>query len=219
MFNLCRLSRSRQEQAAIAGVVPHLQYFVAVNSHLKQFALPILCEMAHAGKKTRAELLKSGGIVFYLDLLTTNNYWRASAIECLATWVAEDGIDIVPVISQPGNMDKIVAVFDSSATPQICESLLKMVTNSIILNDKFANHSSFMTVLLKYVKQAPEALMRVTCLKILAVIYELNKNPKELITKYSLRDVLSARDTKATMDVAVYEQKMIAKLLSAFNAK
>ena len=79
IFNLCRLSRSRQEQAALVGVIPYLQQFVGSNSHLKQFALPILCEMAHASKRTRAELLKHKGIDFYLTLLS-DNYWKVNPV-------------------------------------------------------------------------------------------------------------------------------------------
>jgi hypothetical protein len=53
LFNLCRLSSERQAEAASAGAIPLLQRIVRDNSPLKQFALPILCDFAHAGKGTR----------------------------------------------------------------------------------------------------------------------------------------------------------------------
>lgn len=53
LFNLCRLSSERQSEAAAAGAIPLLQRIVRDNSPLKQFALPILCDFAHAGKATR----------------------------------------------------------------------------------------------------------------------------------------------------------------------
>lgn len=53
LFNLCRLSKARQAEAAAAGAIPLLQQIVNDNSPLKQFALPVLCDCAHAGKATR----------------------------------------------------------------------------------------------------------------------------------------------------------------------
>lgn len=53
LFNLCRLSKVRQEEAAIAGAIPILQRVVSGSSPLKQFALPILCDFAHASKSCR----------------------------------------------------------------------------------------------------------------------------------------------------------------------
>lgn len=53
LFNLCRLSSVRQEEAAIAGAIPILQQIVSGSSPLKQFALPILCDFAHASKTCR----------------------------------------------------------------------------------------------------------------------------------------------------------------------
>ena len=48
LFYLCRINRSRQEQAARAGIVPHLQRAIADRSNQRQFALPPLCDLAHA---------------------------------------------------------------------------------------------------------------------------------------------------------------------------
>lgn len=53
LFNLCRLSKIRQEEAAVAGAIPILQRVVQGSSPLKQFALPILCDFAHASKTCR----------------------------------------------------------------------------------------------------------------------------------------------------------------------
>lgn len=53
LFNLCRLSKVRQEEAAVAGAIPILQKIVKGSSPLKQFALPILCDFAHASKTSR----------------------------------------------------------------------------------------------------------------------------------------------------------------------
>jgi hypothetical protein len=39
LFHLCKINRARQEEAALAGVVPHLQHYIATNSSLKQVHL------------------------------------------------------------------------------------------------------------------------------------------------------------------------------------
>lgn len=53
LHNLCKINKRRQEQAAECGIIPHLMYFIKINSPLKQFALPLLCDMAHASRTTR----------------------------------------------------------------------------------------------------------------------------------------------------------------------
>jgi hypothetical protein len=97
LYNLCRLSRSRQEEAAQNGLLPLLQQVIKINSPLKEFALPLLCDMANAGKSARRQLWKIDGVqrkfrirvlrsrslsntkwlTVYLDLLM-DSYWRVS---------------------------------------------------------------------------------------------------------------------------------------------
>lgn len=106
LFNLCRLSKPRQDVAAAAGVIPLLQELVHVNSPLKQFALPILCDFAHASRACRRQcvfdecavlrtdldqetmscrLWAHDGITFYLRLLD-DAFWASPALEALAAW-------------------------------------------------------------------------------------------------------------------------------------
>ena len=56
LFNLCRLSKARQEEAASFGAIPILQKIVTANSPLKQFALPILCDFAHLDSRITRKL-------------------------------------------------------------------------------------------------------------------------------------------------------------------
>lgn len=62
LLNLCRLSRSRQEEAAQNGLLPLLQQVISINSPLKEFALPLLCDMANSGKSARRQLWKIDGV-------------------------------------------------------------------------------------------------------------------------------------------------------------
>ncbi|CAJ0751643.1 3713_t:CDS:10 [Entrophospora sp. SA101] len=89
MFNLCRINKSRQEEAAKAGVIPHLQYFASNKTPLKQFSLPILCDMVHTGELCRDLLWKHDGLQFYLELLI-DPYWQVNALEAILAWLQEE---------------------------------------------------------------------------------------------------------------------------------
>ncbi|KAJ9051580.1 Protein kinase of the Mitotic Exit Network, variant 3 [Entomophthora muscae] len=85
LYNLCRINKHRQELAARAGIIPHLQHIVTINSPLKQYALPVLCDMAHAGKVCRRLLWKNNGLQFYLGLLRDPN-WQTNGLEAILIW-------------------------------------------------------------------------------------------------------------------------------------
>ena len=52
---------------------------------LKQFALPVLCELAAASPRTRELLSKYDGVLFYIDLLR-ESYWQMHAISAIQFW-------------------------------------------------------------------------------------------------------------------------------------
>lgn len=85
MYNLCRLSKTRQEDAALNGVIPLLQRIVKTERPLKEFALPILCDMAHSGKVGRKILWQQKGLQFYVSLLA-DQYWQVTALDAIFIW-------------------------------------------------------------------------------------------------------------------------------------
>lgn len=85
MYNLCRLSKSRQEEAALNGIIPLLQRIVSTERPLKEFALPILCDMAHSGKVCRKILWQNKGLQFYISLLS-DPYWQVTALDAIFVW-------------------------------------------------------------------------------------------------------------------------------------
>jgi hypothetical protein len=62
IYSMCRLSKARQEEAASAGIIPMLKRTIVTRSPLKQFALPILCDLANAGKAARRLLWQNDGM-------------------------------------------------------------------------------------------------------------------------------------------------------------
>jgi hypothetical protein len=80
---LCRLNKGRQEEAAQAGILPCLKR--VINTTVRQFALPILCDLASAGKSCRTLLWQHDGMSLYLDLLS-DPYYQVSALEAILAW-------------------------------------------------------------------------------------------------------------------------------------
>ena len=85
MYNLCRLNKARQIEAAQAGIIPCLKRVIETSSPLKQFALPILCDMASAGKSCLMYLQKQDGLGMYIQLLK-DPYFQVSGLEAIVAW-------------------------------------------------------------------------------------------------------------------------------------
>jgi hypothetical protein len=85
MYNLCRLSKVRQEDAATNGIIPLLQPIMKTKRPPKEFALPILCDMAHSGKVARKYLWQNKGLQFYVSLLE-DQYWQVTALDAIFIW-------------------------------------------------------------------------------------------------------------------------------------
>lgn len=39
LFNLCKINRTRQEQAALAGIIPHLKEIIVTSPYVTMFGL------------------------------------------------------------------------------------------------------------------------------------------------------------------------------------
>lgn len=85
IYNLCRLNKSRQEDAALNGIIPVLQRIIKTERPLKEFALPVLCDMAQSGKVGRRELWRNKGLPFYISLLA-DPYWQVTALDAIFIW-------------------------------------------------------------------------------------------------------------------------------------
>lgn len=85
LYNLLRLDKSRQEEAALAGAIPVLQLVVKRSSPLKEFALPLLMDFAHTSRNCRKILWQRDGFSTYLSLLR-DPFWGATSLEALLAW-------------------------------------------------------------------------------------------------------------------------------------
>lgn len=57
------------------------------NKPLKEFAVPLICELAKSSPLTRKILLENNGLIFYFDLLKDKNgTFHIDALEAIAIW-------------------------------------------------------------------------------------------------------------------------------------
>ena len=76
------------------GVLSPLKEIISQGSPLKQFALPIVCDIAKgvrasSDKRARAELKEHAGVQFYLGLLSVA-YWQEHALDALLVWLQHE---------------------------------------------------------------------------------------------------------------------------------
>lgn len=150
LYNLCKLDQERQYQAAQEGVVPHLMHLIISQSPLKQFALPLICDLAHL-KKARSELWKNRGVEFYLDLLY-DKYWQFNALDSLSVWLMDETERVEKIVAQNNQIGKIVVAFESadfSMFANLMEPILHMVTASTKVNVGMGTSSEFVPRLLE----------------------------------------------------------------------
>ncbi|KAG0567805.1 hypothetical protein KC19_7G162400 [Ceratodon purpureus] len=188
LHNLCKINKRRQEQAAECGIIPHLMYFIKINSSLKQFALPLLCDMAHASRTTRDKLRENKGLEIYLSLLD-DEIWAVTALDSLAVCLAHDNEQrkVEQTLLQKEAVHRLVVFFQSCGGPtfvHILEPFLKIISKSVKLNTALA--VSGLTPLLVARLEHQDAIARLTLLKLIKAVYEHHPRPKQLIVEHDL---------------------------------
>ncbi|KAI9204989.1 uncharacterized protein BJ171DRAFT_598587 [Polychytrium aggregatum] len=177
LFNLCRLSKERQELTALAGLIPQLQSFVASKSPLRQFALPILCDLTHgANVVVRNILWESSGVYSYMELLT-DPYWSANSLEALGAWICDDLTRIEDVLVAPSGVSALATGFvlaSKNSTTQFSNFLgpfqkLLMVSRRIC--QEILLSSPFRDKMLDRLEH-PKVMIRLSVLKIVSTLVE-----------------------------------------------
>lgn len=132
LFNLCKINKRRQEQAAENGIIPHLMRFIESDSPLKQYALPLLCDMAHASRNSREQLRAHGGLDVYLSLLE-DEVWSVTALDSIAVCLAHDNDNrkVEQALLKKEAVQKLVMFFQCCPEQHfvhILEPFLKIIT-------------------------------------------------------------------------------------------
>ncbi|CAK1362730.1 Cytokinesis protein sepH [Cercospora beticola] len=172
MYNLCRLSTGRQEDAALSGIIPLLQKIVKTERPLKEFALPIICDMAHSGKVGRKILWQNKGLQFYVSLLA-DQYWAVTALDAIFIWLQEETAKVEEHLLEPSFRfdEALVQCFNESkadAFENLLEPLQKLLRLSPAIAASLANRTLFERAAVKM--HAKKALVRLNLLRVIRSI-------------------------------------------------
>jgi Protein kinase domain len=223
MYYLCTIKGSRQEQAARHGIIPHLQRFIRANHPLKQFALPVIFQLAQTSKRTRLELKKHNGIAFFLDMLA-EPYWRTHALDAISYWLAEDPRRVEFMLLTSTNINKLVAVLKYTKTTvqfeKILGPFLRIMQSSRAVNQSLGRSAAFIReICQRLVDHGSNNNIRISLLKILSCVHDQHKSPRQLVTTHNLVPLLAtvASDRQAVM-VSQLARRLLQQIQDAGSA-
>ncbi|KAJ6848234.1 MAP3K epsilon protein kinase 1-like isoform X3 [Iris pallida] len=223
LFNLCKINKRRQEQAAETGIIPHLMNFIMSDSPLKQYALPLLCDMAHASRNSREQLRAHGGLDVYLNLLE-DEAWAGTALDSLAVCLAHDNDHrkVEQALLKKEAIQKLVKFFQSCPEQyfvNILEPFLKIITKSSRINTAMAING--LTTLLIARLDHQDAIARLNLLKLIKAVYEHHPRPKQLIVEndlpQKLQNLIEERRDGQRSGGQVLVKQMATALLKALH--
>ncbi|ESQ48658.1 hypothetical protein EUTSA_v100199260mg, partial [Eutrema salsugineum] len=224
LFNLCKINKRRQEQAAENGIIPHLMLFIMSDSPLKQYALPLLCDMAHASRNSREQLRAHGGLDVYLSLLD-DEYWSVIALDSIAVCLAQDNDNnhkVEQALLKNDAIQKLVNFFQSCPERHfvhILEPFLKIITKSSRINKTLAVNG--LTPLLISRLDHQDAIARLNLLKLIKAVYEHHPKPKQLIVEndlpQKLQNLIEERRDGQRSGGQVLVKQMATSLLKALH--
>ncbi|EEP80702.1 conserved hypothetical protein [Uncinocarpus reesii 1704] len=195
IYNMCRLSKSRQEDAALNGIIPLLQKIVKTERPLKEFALPILCDMAHSGKVGRRELWRNKGLAFYISLLS-DPYWQVTALDAIFSWLQEETAKVEEHLLDNRNGEPLftiaivrcVTISKANTFENLLEPLQKLLRLSPAVAATLARPDMFERIGQKLHHTKPA--VRVNLLRILSTICDACDERCGLLSRYGLLDAI-----------------------------
>ncbi|KAJ6774841.1 MITOGEN-ACTIVATED KINASE KINASE KINASE [Salix purpurea] len=223
LFNLCKINKRRQEQAAENGIIPHLMNFIMSDSPLKPHALPLLCDMAHASRNSREQLRAHGGLDVYLSLLD-DTVWSVTALDSIAVCLAHDNDNrkVEQALLKKDAVQKLVKFFQCSPEQQfvhILEPFLKIITKSSRINTTLAVNGLTPLLILRLDHQ--DAIARLNLLKLIKAVYEHHPRPKQLIVEndlpQKLQNLIEERREGQSSGGQVLVKQMATSLLKALH--
>ncbi|KAI0472804.1 cell division control protein [Xylariaceae sp. FL0804] len=219
MFNLCRLSKDRQEYAAVNGIIPLLMKIMKTDRPPKEFALPILCDMAHSGSKGRRFLWQNKGLDFYISLLA-DQYWQVTALDAIFVWLQEETAKVEGHLLNGKFTDAIKSCFSTQKInafdPNLLEPLLKVLRLSPDLAASLARPEMYSGVAQKLSHK--KAVVRLNLLRLVRIILEAREvdyftGPRDR----QLRLLLDAVRALAEKDTAVLVRNLASDLVSQID--
>lgn len=216
IYNLCRLNKRRQEEAAQAGIIPQLLRVAKTTSPLKQFALPILCDLAHASKSTRKMLNQQCGLEFFLELLQ-DPYWQLQSLESILIWLQEDLARMESTLLKPSSIQSLLFVFTSSKSlsfEQFLETFLKIFKLSDSVTFALGKHALFLKRLVERLQSCTKAVVKLNLLRICKATCDVLPNRQEVIQQYGLMEIIEKLSRE---DPAILVREVAKEIVTQFR--
>ncbi|KAI0060355.1 hypothetical protein BV25DRAFT_1917717 [Artomyces pyxidatus] len=189
-YNMCRLNKGRQEEAAQAGIIPSLMRVIESSSPLKQFALPILCDLASAGKSCRTMLWQYDVLAMYVRLLT-DPYFQVSALESILSWFQEETSRVEDELVKPESIDALLKCFVSAKAgsfENLLDPFLKICRISTAITIGIAKTQFFRRVIEKLGNS--KAVVKLNLLRILRTVCDVHPNRAILVERYGIYELV-----------------------------
>ncbi|RMD41114.1 hypothetical protein DV735_g4061, partial [Chaetothyriales sp. CBS 134920] len=217
IYNLCRLSTRRQEDAALVGIIPILIKIVKQEkTPVKEFALPILCDMAHSTRAARRELWQNKGLTFYVSLLS-DPYWQVTALDAIFTWLEQETSKVEDHLLENDQFTTgIIAGLTSSKSTSF-ENLLEPLQKLLRLSPHLAASMAQSRQLFEIVSQRltnNKPAIRLNLLRIIGSICDAVEDGAYILEHYKLYDLIVELSYS---DSAVLVRSMAAELLRAWE--
>lgn len=213
-YNLCRLNKTRQEEAAQAGILPCLKRVIETSSPLRQFALPILCDLASAGKSCRTLLWQQDGLTMYLRLLE-DPYFQVSALEAIVSWLQDETARVEDELTKPESLDALLRCFvtaKANSFENLLDPFLKMTRISTSITIGMTKSSAFFKRIIDRLGQNSKAIVRLNLLRVLRTVCEIHPNRGMLVEKYGLLGVVE-RLSRGGGDGAVLVRELAREIV------
>ncbi|KAH9932708.1 kinase-like protein [Epithele typhae] len=209
-YNLCRLNKSRQEEAAQAGIIPCLKRIIESNSPLKQFALPILCDLASAGKTCRVLLWQHDGLGMYLRLLE-DPYFQVSALESILSWLQDETARIEDELMTTESLDALLRCFvaaKANSFENLLDPFLKIFRISTSITIGIAKAQFFKRLIDKL--SSSKAIVRLSLLRMLRAVCDVHPNRAVLVERYGIYEFVERLSKE---DVAVLVRELAREIV------
>ncbi|CAK0734185.1 hypothetical protein CVIRNUC_000395 [Coccomyxa viridis] len=244
LYNLCKISRTRQEAAAVAGVVPRLIALVSTSpkatdasvdkegqqgAQLRPLAISLICGMAHSTQRTRAELWAHNGLELLLNLLQ-EQAWQGAALDALAAWLSEDASRVEPRLAQREACQRFVALFaayapagDSEALSRLLKPFLRILRHSKRITVEMGQ-GGLTPIVLDTLAQT-SALTALDLLQVLRTLFEFHPRPKQYVAQHGILEHLQRlasggdRSRRHAPAQSVLVQKQAGSLLQALRVQ
>ncbi|KAF8513773.1 hypothetical protein JB92DRAFT_3083136 [Gautieria morchelliformis] len=189
-FNLCRLNKSRQEEAAQAGIISSLKRIGETSSPLKQLALSILCDLASAGKSCRSLLWQHDGLSMYLKLLL-DPYFQVSALEAILAWLQDEIARVEDVLAHPESTQALLNAFvtaKANSFENLLDPFLKICRISTTVTIGVAKAEFFHRIIDRL--SHSKAVVRLNLLRILRTVCDVHPDRACLVERYGIYNIV-----------------------------